>query len=142
MLTAPTGYGTAGPGLKGTVTMLRTTLQPASTSPARAREFVTSALAAWDADVLIPIATLLTSELVTNACLHGRPGIELRLVRTPVGVRFEVFDASPLHPTPRSATPDEDGGRGLHLVQELAAAWGIAPADPSGTTVWFELEPS
>ena len=80
------------------MTTLRTTLQPASSSPARARAFVTSALTTWDADALIPTATLLTSELVTNAYLHAHTGIELRLVRTDAGVRFEVFDASPQDP--------------------------------------------
>ena len=121
------------------MTTLRTTLQPASSSPARAREFVTGALITWDADALIPTATLLTSELVTNAYLHAHTGIELRLVRTTAGVRFEVVDRSPHQPERRAVAELETHGRGLHLVDQLAASWGVAPMNPLGKTVWFEL---
>ena len=121
------------------MTTLSTTLQPASSSPARARAFVTSALTTWDAGALIPTATLLTSELVTNACLHAHTGIELRLVQTDAGVRFEVFDRSPHHPVRRTVAELETRGRGLDLVDRLAASWGVAPVNPLGKTVWFEL---
>jgi anti-sigma regulatory factor (Ser/Thr protein kinase) len=121
------------------VTTLRTTLQPASSSPARARAFVTSALTTWDADALIPTATLLTSELVTNAYLHAHTGIELRVVRTDAGIRFEVFDTSPQDPDPRAVAELACHGRGLRLVDQLATSWGVAPVSPLGKTVWFEL---
>ncbi len=121
------------------MTTLSTTLQPASSSPARARAFVSSALTIWDADALIPTATLLTSELVTNAYLHAHTGIVLRLVMTDAGVRFEVFDRSPRQPERGAVAELETHGRGLHHVDQLAASWGIAPVNPLGKTVWFEL---
>jgi anti-sigma regulatory factor (Ser/Thr protein kinase) len=121
------------------VTSISTSLQSASSSPARARRFVATALTSWRADALIPTATLLTSELVTNAYLHAGTGIVLRLVRTDEGVRFEVFDASPGEPTPLVASDLDAHGRGLRLVDGLAAAWGVAPGSPTGKIVWFEL---
>jgi hypothetical protein len=33
---------------------------------------------------------------------------------------------------------DGEGGRGLGLVEVLAAGWGIT-GGPAGRTVWFEL---
>lgn len=41
-------------------------------------------------------------------------------------------------PAPRDAPADAEGGRGLALVDALAAAWGTLPR-PEGKTVWFEV---
>ncbi|MGW0805303.1 hypothetical protein [Nonomuraea sp. NPDC002799] len=39
----------------------------------------------------------------------------------------------------RSPALDEDGGRGLWLVDTLADAWGIQHGDEPGRSVWFRL---
>lgn len=121
------------------MTTSTTSLLPSSASAAEAREFVAATLASWHAEALIPTAMLLTSELVTNAYLHARTGIELRLLRTADGVRFEVLDNGPNGIAPLDADDLDTHGRGLCLVRELAESWGISPGSPLGKTVWFEL---
>jgi hypothetical protein len=49
-----------------------------------------------------------------------------------------VVDQSDEQPSPRSDTDQLGGGRGLKLVEALAASWGVAP-DGKGKAVWFEL---
>ena len=90
---------------------------------------------------------LLVGELTANAVRHGRvPGRDfaLRLVLDPerARVRIEVSDANPEPPPVRSVAPgpDDESGRGLLLVDILAARWGTSPRSPVGKTVWAEVE--
>ncbi|GLW17991.1 hypothetical protein Stsp01_47340 [Streptomyces sp. NBRC 13847] len=86
---------------------------------------------------LMELATLLTSELVTNALVHAEGGA---VVTARVGdrLRVEVRDFVPGRPEPRAPTTDGTSGRGLMLVRSLADAWGIR-AESLGKSVWFEL---
>ncbi|MFD5733169.1 ATP-binding protein [Streptomyces sioyaensis] len=86
---------------------------------------------------LMEVATLLTSELVTNALVHAEGGA---VVTARVGdrLRVEVRDFVPGRPEPRAPTTDGTSGRGLMLVRSLADAWGIRP-ESLGKSVWFEL---
>jgi anti-sigma regulatory factor (Ser/Thr protein kinase) len=88
-------------------------------------------------------ATLLTSELVTNAIRHtdsGAPGgtVTVVVIGVPSGVLVEVVDDG------SADTPVVKGnlfaaeGHGLFLVQQIAAQWGYL-RDSAGTTVWFHL---
>ncbi|MEU9120883.1 ATP-binding protein [Streptomyces sp. NPDC048506] len=83
------------------------------------------------------VATLLTSELVTNALVHADGGA---VVTARVGdrLRVEVRDWAPGNPEVQPATTDGTSGRGLMLVRSLADAWGIR-AEGFGKCVWFEL---
>lgn len=84
------------------------------------------------------MAALLTSELVTNAVVHGCADVDL-LVRESRGVvRVEVGDTSDRMPVPRPASLDALGGRGLFLVDHLADAWGVERRQ-RGKAVWFEV---
>ena len=88
-------------------------------------------------------ATLLTSELVTNAILHtesGAPGgmVTVVVLEVPGGVLVEVVDdGSAGAPVVKDELLATDG-HGLFLVQQLTAQWGYL-RDPAGTTVWFHL---
>ncbi len=115
-----------------------TSLGPDPMSARLARQFVTSTLAEWNVSHLIDTATLLTSELVTNAVVHAGSRIELRLARQEDLVRFEVEDHGGGDPEPRQPALEEMSGRGLALVETLSNAWGVEPVD-SGKAVWFEL---
>ncbi|GAA2403502.1 hypothetical protein GCM10010420_33420 [Streptomyces glaucosporus] len=89
--------------------------------------------------------SLLAGELAANAVRHARvPGRDflLRLEAREHLVRVEVSDASPVHPppVPPRSSADDESGRGLFLVDTLAARWGTAPRDPVGKTVWAEVE--
>jgi anti-sigma regulatory factor (Ser/Thr protein kinase) len=83
-------------------------------------------------------ALLLVSELATNAIRHGAPPVRLSLRLDADRLRVEVTDSSPTLPSVGGSAPDATGGRGLHIVQQLAAGWG-AQASRLGKTVWFEL---
>jgi anti-sigma regulatory factor (Ser/Thr protein kinase) len=82
---------------------------------------------------------LLVSELATNALLHGRPPVEVRLSRGRRHLTLEVHDGAPT--LPRRAKPGEDDehGRGLLLVSLMAQRWGTRPT-PHGKAVWCVLE--
>ncbi len=80
-------------------------------------------------------AVLLTSELVTNAVLHGRAPISLRLLRTSSEAVLEVHDAASFLPRRLRPTPEDEHGRGLQLVACLADRWGVRPVR-EGKAVW------
>lgn len=84
-------------------------------------------------------ARLLTSELVTNALLHGAGNIRLRASLEPDRLVVEVIDEGEGFdlPAPTRPGPDQVGGYGLRIVDAQASRWGRS----RGTThVWFELE--
>ena len=87
---------------------------------------------------LVDDVELLTTELVTNAVLHGG-GLErfhLRVLER--GVRIEVADRSPSTPVVVHMSEDAGTGRGLVLVSHLAERWGIERA-ADGKVVWAEI---
>ena len=111
-----------------------------TTSPSRARVFVADLLERWSLASLVDAATLLTSELVTNAVRHAGTGMELAVSRTDDRtVRIAVTDRAPSADLRvRASADDAEGGRGLFLVEQLAGGWGSAVSDHA-KTVWFEL---
>jgi anti-sigma regulatory factor (Ser/Thr protein kinase) len=112
---------------------------------AAARAFIAGILPGGEAAVDPEAATLLTSELVTNAILHTRSGapggsVTIVVVDVPDGVLVEVIDdGSPGSPVVKGDLLATDG-HGLFLVQQLTAQWGYL-RDAAGTTVWFHLAP-
>ena len=99
--------------------------------------------AARPADIYL--AQLLVSELVTNSLHHGNlspdDSIELSVeVDGDSGVvKVEVSDPGPgFAPDPAAAELSAVGGRGLHLVQQVARRWGVKRG--RATVVWFELQ--
>ena len=108
-----------------------------------ARGFVARTIAASPLKVDSDAATLLTSEIVTNAILHTKSGVDggtvtIVIIGVPRGVLVEIIDDG------SAGIPIVKGdlyaaeGHGLFLVQQLAAQWGYL-RDPAGTTVWFHL---
>jgi anti-sigma regulatory factor (Ser/Thr protein kinase) len=83
-------------------------------------------------------ATLLTSELVTNAVRHGRPPVRLAIAVADQGLIVSVLDAGVDLPHLVEARPEATGGRGLHIVDTIADTWGVTP-DAAGKAVWFRL---
>jgi hypothetical protein len=53
-------------------------------------------------------------------------------------VRVEVGDGSPALPMRLQPGPDATGGRGIQIVDDVAAAWGTVKT-VDGKRVWFEL---
>lgn len=118
----------------------RLPLRPIPASAATARQFVEETLGAWGCDDFLDAARLLVSELVTNAVLHARTDFELALRVLRTGVRVEVRDGSNAAPVVRRYEDEAMTGRGLSLVDELSARWGVEKLAGGGKVVWFELD--
>jgi anti-sigma regulatory factor (Ser/Thr protein kinase) len=108
-----------------------------------ARAFVARILSTNQVGTDADAATLLTSEIVTNAIQHTKSGMDGGTVTIVVigvsrGVLVEIIDDG------SAGSPVVKGdlyaaeGHGLFLVQHLAAQWGYL-RDSAGTTVWFHL---
>ena len=90
--------------------------------------------------VVIETAELLTSELVTNALVHGGGDTTLVVDVNDRALRVEVIDLDPkLDLGPLEVGVTAEHGRGLAIVARLARTWGVEPR-PQGKAVWFELE--
>ena len=113
-------------------------LPPTSDSVPRARRFVAQELRDSPSDV--ETAVLLVSEVVTNAVLHARTSVTLRVEQRPDMVRIEVHDGSPVQLRIHAFSPTAATGRGLRLLDQLAHRWGVDSDSPSGgKVVWFEV---
>lgn len=113
-------------------------LSPHPTSAREAREFVAGTLRRWGRRDQTEAAVLLTSELVTNAIVHARSQVAVTMRMAGEGLRISVLDESTDQPVLQSGTDQLASGRGLTLVEALAASWGVDP-EGRGKTVWFEL---
>ncbi|MEO3823397.1 SpoIIE family protein phosphatase [Actinomadura sp. B10D3] len=102
----------------------------------RARGLVRARLEEWELDELDYTTELLASELITNALRYAPGPIELRLLleRTLV---LEVLDRSAALPRLRRAEDDDENGRGLLVVSQLAHRWGTRRT-AAGKVVWCE----
>ncbi|WP_406014915.1 ATP-binding protein [Streptomyces sp. NBC_00984] len=107
-----------------------------------ARRHVESILTEWKLGGLIDETTLLASELSTNVVNHAKGAgdyFELGLRRRNGTLLLEVSDSYQWRmPTLRTPTLDDLSGRGLVIVDAVAAKWGVRPRDP-GKTVWVHL---
>lgn len=80
-------------------------------------------------------AEIITSELVTNAIQHAssadpatdKIGVTLVRVWDEEAISIVVTDPSPIPPIKREMTAASDRGRGLQIVEALAAHWGWHP---------------
>ena len=79
---------------------------------------------------------LVVSELVTNAVLHGSGRITLTLRLLRGGVRVGVADLGPGEPRRLEVSPGGRHGRGLFLVEAVAADWGVERLSDGGKEVW------
>ncbi|MFF7142129.1 ATP-binding protein [Streptomyces nodosus] len=105
--------------------------------PRRLRRIVRASLIHWGRPSLVETAELLLTELATNALRHAR-GLDIGIRIYAQGDRLviEVNDGSPTRPVLRHATATDESGRGLFLVEAMAAEWGVSP---DGTTTWCTL---
>jgi hypothetical protein len=102
------------------------------------RKFVANTLDAWDLGHLSEVACLLTSELAANAVSHVGSRYRLIVEWEASQLRIQVIDRSPVLPRPSPAAVDKESGKGLLLVEALAAGWGSRPVG-EGKSVWFAL---
>jgi anti-sigma regulatory factor (Ser/Thr protein kinase) len=108
----------------------------AAVSPSPRHEFVLESVAAPDAGILDEWSS---SPFVDDyAAPVGGREFTLRLRRGEAAVWVEVFDPDLRLPRIRSAGENDEGGRGLYLVDQLATRWGSRPTQ-DGKAVWFEI---
>ncbi|WP_181384057.1 SpoIIE family protein phosphatase [Streptomyces sp. NWU49] len=134
---------------------VETVLPGSPLAPGSARALLRKALTEW-ADLGLPgaehltgrvgdDATLIASELVTNAVVHAGTDVHLTC-RLEEGTGALVVEVSDRHPsraprgTEQEAPPYEapEYGRGLPLVAALCEAWGVTYR-PGSKTVWARL---
>jgi anti-sigma regulatory factor (Ser/Thr protein kinase) len=118
-------------------------IAPGPRGAAQARRWVADACLEIGRQDLRENAELAMSEVVTNAILHGKAPVTVRLRGTRDHPRVEVHDASPEPPAFTSGDMEHDFmdalptfGRGLAIVASFSEAWG-AEKDDDGKLVWF-----
>jgi anti-sigma regulatory factor (Ser/Thr protein kinase) len=118
-------------------------LPPTPASVFIARRFTSQLLHEWEiSEDTVDEVELVISELVTNAARHSEEFVEVRLSCNDDVVRIEVEDTSHRMPDiPTSSEVDEEstGGRGLLIVDAVAARWGVESQGLS-KCVWAEFD--
>lgn len=100
---------------------------------------------------VIDDAVLILSELLSNACKHGRPlgealagdGDVRAAWRVDSGGRLtvEVTDGGgPTRPAPATPSVTAHGGRGLNIITALANDWGVRDDTRGEVTVWAVVD--
>ncbi|WP_262701373.1 MULTISPECIES: ATP-binding protein [Streptomyces] len=129
---------------------LRLTAVP--TAVGCSRMFVRHTLKLWQLEDHAETATLVMSELVTNAVkasgiTEPEPkswqitaehviGIQLRAIEASLYV--EVWDRTDAAPVRKNPDLETEGGRGLLLVEQLAKRWDVYRPRVGGKVVWAE----
>jgi anti-sigma regulatory factor (Ser/Thr protein kinase) len=117
-------------------------LSPDPVAVRRARTFVRMCCEATGLDgEACDAAVLLTSETVTNAFTHGRSEARLSVTARPGVLLVEVSDDNSRHPFLADHDNDALDGRGLKILDVLAARWGVRE-ERLGKVVWFEIAAS
>ncbi|MEO6145103.1 MAG: ATP-binding protein [Dermatophilaceae bacterium] len=106
--------------------------------PRGSRNFVAHTLLDWGLGGLIPSASLVASELVTNSTVHAGTEVELSIGWTQGALRLTVRDNSP-GLTHLRTTHLGQHGRGLTIVLALCRAFGVLPTADDGKVVWAVL---
>jgi anti-sigma regulatory factor (Ser/Thr protein kinase) len=115
-----------------------------------ARRHVVALLGEWDVPFGIKQdMELICSELMANALeatsslpplAVGEPWpVGLRLLGNRQRIVLEVWDCHPGVPVRQAAPDDQEGGRGLAIVHELANRWGSRRLSAHVKAVWAEL---
>ncbi|MGC0205210.1 ATP-binding protein [Streptomyces levis] len=114
-------------------------------APGKARRYVRDVMTKDDPpldDDRLDALLLMVSEATTNAYRYGtEPGDSMRVVVLPLltHVRVEVHDTSRKRPEIRAESGERARGRGLHIIEAMAARWGVYDRE-MGKVVWLEVE--
>jgi hypothetical protein len=101
-----------------------------------ARNVATDACLRWNLPELVGSASLIANELVANVVVHAGTIATLRLSVRRRHLTIAVRDGSSEPPAGRSE--GDRPGRGLLLVEAMAASWGWVPSE-GGKVVWATL---
>jgi anti-sigma regulatory factor (Ser/Thr protein kinase) len=120
---------------------------PSAVSCAQAH--VRSVAREWGLADLADTAELLASELLTNAIraserlgtradLPGIPVVRICVASDQASIAIHVWDGSDEMPVRKDVGPEDEGGRGLMLVETLGQDWG-AYRERDGKVVWVVI---
>jgi anti-sigma regulatory factor (Ser/Thr protein kinase) len=113
---------------------------PAESAAMKSRQFVDAVLERWSLQFVADETLIVASELANNAITHARSPFEVRLIRKSGTLRIEVSDGCIERPSCLVGSPSgrAGSGRGLAMVDALAATWG-SDEGTEGKSVWAEL---
>jgi hypothetical protein len=121
-------------------------LDACDTAPGVARRWLEALLREWSLEEYADDALLVASELVSNSVAEtGKAGwarcppVGLRVHGGPSALVMEVWDAVLGAPMPRSATEDDESGRGLAIVAGLSARCGFYYCENRGGKVAWAI---
>jgi anti-sigma regulatory factor (Ser/Thr protein kinase) len=110
-----------------------------------ARGHVRAVALEWSLQELADTAELLVSELVTNAIQASEalqsaqtPVVGVWVTSDGISMVIHVWDASAAMPARHATAVDDEGGRGLLLVETLSKDWGTY-RKAGGKVVWVMI---
>lgn len=106
-------------------------------SVSTARRDVRKVLADWGYGHAIDDITLIISELISNAAVHGAPAISLTLQVSGQILLGEVVDHGPDFPHLVNADDVAEHGRGLAMVRAMTCSLGWSRTADGAKSVWF-----
>lgn len=113
-----------------------------------ARGHIRSVAREWNLKELADTAELLTSEIVTNAVRASRhlrawepPVIRLWVISDRTSIVIRVWDGNDEMPVRRNPAPHDESGRGLEIIDTLAADWSAYRDPQGGKVVWALISP-
>ena len=89
-------------------------------------------------DVVMIVSELTTNAYDASVVWPDKPPIVLRLSIDDTRLLIEVWDHSPDNPAPIEAGAQAEVGRGLKIVDALAARWGVEHRAGRLKVVWAE----
>ncbi|GIF03180.1 ATP-binding protein [Actinoplanes siamensis] len=119
----------------------RIRLRPVPEACRQVRNLVDQACARWHRAEFAATAALIATELVANVVRHAHTTMEFTLNHRDGRITMAVRDGSRRMPRTMDPGRCDAGGRGLRLVHELSAAWGVLPVS-DGKVVWTRLVPT
>jgi anti-sigma regulatory factor (Ser/Thr protein kinase) len=109
-----------------------------------ARKLTRNTLALWELSHTVDNAELIVSELLTNAItatesMPFRAHVGVLITADPSQLLLLVWDPSPELPVRQDHDDVAPDGRGMQIIEALAARWGSC-ADSRGKVVWAAME--
>lgn len=121
----------------------RWSLEHEARSVPMARAAVRDFIARTDPNADSTVASLVVSELVTNAIVHPSAngddiGLIVEMIDNTIHIEVVDHDPSPPH-LDESAGGGRTHGRGLSIVDQLSTDWGWTPVSGDGKRVWCDV---
>ncbi|MBV8236960.1 MAG: MEDS domain-containing protein [Acidimicrobiia bacterium] len=114
------------------------TYAPVASSIAAARSFVAETLSRWGRTKLTTDASIVVSELASNAVRHAGTPFTVSMRDDRQRLRVAVTDLNTQVPRAREYGLLSLTGRGMHIVGRIATAWGV-DLSSTGKAVWADL---